>query len=86
VVLASGNEYDVRADSDADALLIACMVLSISMTEDGNDGQNTVTIDIGNIGPEARPFDEPGNRANRKNDTAGNLSGGAGVQSIMRLA
>lgn len=58
VVFASGNEYDVRADSDADALLIACMVLSISMTEDGDDGQNTVIIDIGNIGPEARPFDE----------------------------
>ncbi len=40
-------------------MLIACMVLSISMAED-NDGQDTATIDMGNIGPEARPYDESG--------------------------
>lgn len=58
VVLGSGNQYTVRADSDADALLIICMVLSISMAEDTGDDRNTVTVDFGNIGSEARPFDE----------------------------
>lgn len=57
-VLGKGNEYEIRMDADADALLIACMVLSISLAEDNGDDRSTATIDLGNLGPEARPFDE----------------------------
>jgi uncharacterized protein YxjI len=51
-----GNEYAIRMDSDADLKLILCMVLALGMSED-NDDQQTVNIDIGNLGPEGRPFD-----------------------------
>jgi len=53
----SGNEYDIRMDSDADLLVVLCIVLTIN-TEDYDDHQDTVTIDFGHIGPEARAFDE----------------------------
>lgn len=56
-ILGKGNEYDIRMSAGIDPLLIACMVLSISMAED-NDGQDTATIDFGNLGPEAQPYDE----------------------------
>jgi uncharacterized protein YxjI len=52
-----GNEYAIRMDSDADLKLILCMVLALGMSEDSDD-QQTVNFDIGNIGPEARTFDE----------------------------
>jgi uncharacterized protein YxjI len=52
-----GNEYAIRMDSDADLNLILCMVLALGMSED-NDDHQTVSIDFGNIGPEARPFDD----------------------------
>lgn len=57
IVYGKGNQYAVLMDSDADPLLVACMVLSISMAEDNSEDQNTVTFNVGNLGPEARPFD-----------------------------
>ena len=56
VAWGNGNEYHVRMDSDADVIVIVCIVLTINSGDDQND--ETVTIDFGNIGPEARPFDE----------------------------
>jgi len=56
VVWGNGNEYQIQMDSDADLIVILCIVLTINSGDDQND--ETVTIDFGNIGPEARPFDE----------------------------
>ena len=57
VVFAQGNRYEIRIDSDADLVLILCMILTVSLSEDNNN-DSTVTFDLGNIGPEARPFSE----------------------------
>jgi uncharacterized protein YxjI len=57
VVLGSGNNYEIRMDSDADALLIACMVITINSAE-FDDDKESVSIDFGNIGPQGRRFDE----------------------------
>jgi len=56
VALGNGNEYEIRMDSDADVIVILCIVLTMNSADDSN--KETVTIDFGNIGPEARPFDE----------------------------
>jgi len=57
VVTGKGNQYALRMDSDADLAVVLCMVLAISSSEN-DDHQATATIDLGNIGPEDRPFDE----------------------------
>lgn len=58
VVFAGGNEYDVRVDSDANLMLILCMVLTINTEDYDDDKQDMISVDLGNFGPEARPFDE----------------------------
>jgi uncharacterized protein YxjI len=57
MVIGSGNEYQVRMNSDADVLLIVCMVIAINSIEFNDDSQ-TVNFDFGNIGPQGRVFDE----------------------------
>jgi uncharacterized protein YxjI len=57
VSIGSGNRYDVRMDSDADLVLVLCMVLALSVAEDNTD-QQTVNFDFGNIGPQGRTLDE----------------------------
>jgi len=57
VVIGSGNEYEIQMDSDADAVLVACMVVTINSIE-FNDDDNSVNVDFGNVGPQGRPFDE----------------------------
>lgn len=57
IALGSGNEYDIQMDSDADLMVVVCMVLTIN-SEDYDDKQGTFTIDFGHIGPEARPLDQ----------------------------
>jgi uncharacterized protein YxjI len=57
VVLGSGNNYEIHMDSDADALLIICMVITIN-SADFDDDKETVSIDFGNIGPQGRKFDD----------------------------
>lgn len=56
-VWGSGNRYDIRLNSEADLPLVLCMILTINSIENytGNSG---ATIDLGNIGPQARPYDE----------------------------
>ncbi len=57
VVVGKGNEYDIQVNYDANVLVVICMVLSVNTSE--NDDQSaSVKIDLGNIGPEERPFDE----------------------------
>jgi uncharacterized protein YxjI len=58
LVVGNGNQYDIRMNSDADVAVIACMVIAVN-TADGDDrNQETVTFNLGNIGPQERPFDE----------------------------
>jgi hypothetical protein len=57
VVWGNGNRYDVRMNSDADLLLVVCMVLTINSIEQYS-GQSGATVDLGNLGPEGRPYDE----------------------------
>jgi uncharacterized protein YxjI len=57
MVLGSGNQYQVRMNSNADVLLIVCMVIAINSIE-FNDDSETVNFDFGNIGPQGRAFDE----------------------------
>lgn len=58
VVVGKGNQYEISLNDDADAIVIICMVLSINSSEDDDDDSAGVTIDIGSVGPEDRPFDE----------------------------
>jgi hypothetical protein len=58
VVIGSGNRYDIRMNGDADVSVVVSMILALN-TSDGDDkNQNTVTFDLGNVGPEDRKFDE----------------------------
>jgi uncharacterized protein YxjI len=51
----NGDNYKIIADKDCDHELIISFCLIIDNTQ-SNDG-NTLTIDIGNIGPQAKKFD-----------------------------
>jgi uncharacterized protein YxjI len=55
VVFAKGNNYRIRADHDADAMVLVCMMISLAPHDNDNQGIN---LDLGNLGPEERPFDE----------------------------
>ena len=58
LVVGDGNQYSIRMNSDADAAVIACMVIAVNTADGDDDNRNTVTVDFGNIGPEERPVDE----------------------------
>jgi len=57
ITIGKGNEYDLRMNSNADVLVVICLTLTLNTSENDDDNA-TVTIDLGNIGPEDRPFDE----------------------------
>jgi uncharacterized protein YxjI len=57
IVLGKGNQYEISLNDDADLIVILCMVLAINTSED-DDNDTSVTIDLGSIGPEEKPFDE----------------------------
>ncbi len=57
IVVGKGNQYEISLNDNADVIVIVCMVLAIN-TAENDDDDTTVTIDIGSIGPEERPFDE----------------------------
>lgn len=57
IVIGSGNQYDISISAGVNFLVVICMVLALN-TDDSDSDQNTVTIDMGNLGPEERPFDE----------------------------
>jgi uncharacterized protein YxjI len=57
VVLCDGNKYDIRIDADADLVVVLCMTLAINSAEK-DSSKEAVSVDFGNVGAEARPFDE----------------------------
>lgn len=57
VVFGKGNNYEISLNDDADVIVIICMVLAINSSENDDD-DSSVTIDLGSIGPEEKPFDE----------------------------
>jgi uncharacterized protein YxjI len=57
VTIGKGNRYDIQMDADADLVVLLCLVLTVNTAENA-DNKATVTVDLGNIGPEDRPFDE----------------------------
>ena len=52
-----GDIYRIEANDDCEPLLIICLALTVDTTESENKNGNTLTLDFGNIGPEAFPFD-----------------------------
>ncbi|HYA95590.1 MAG TPA: hypothetical protein VEC95_04890 [Terriglobales bacterium] len=57
VKIGKGNRYDIEVDTDADLVVVLCLVLTVN-TAENDDNRATITVDFGNIGPEDRPFDE----------------------------
>lgn len=57
LTVGQGNQYEIVLNSNANALVIVCMVLALN-TSDGNDGNGTITYDFGHMGPEEQPYDE----------------------------
>jgi len=58
LVFGKGNKYEIRMDSDADLIVILCIVLTMNSSEESSDNDASVTIDLGSLGPEDRPFDD----------------------------
>ena len=53
----NGDNYKIIADNDSDyELIIAFCLINDNKTENNNN-ENAVTFDLGNIGPEAKKFD-----------------------------
>jgi uncharacterized protein YxjI len=57
VVYGKGERYDIRMDSDADAIVVLCIVLTINTAQQNDKKDAGVTIDFGNIGPQERAYD-----------------------------
>jgi uncharacterized protein YxjI len=57
IKIGKGDRYELRANSDANITVIICLVLTVDVTENEGD-QESVTVDLGRIGPEERKFDE----------------------------
>ncbi|HEY5329209.1 MAG TPA: hypothetical protein VFC39_18785 [Acidobacteriaceae bacterium] len=57
-VIGNGNEYDIRMNSDADVVVICCMVLALNTGTGDEAGNSSATYHFGSIGPEDRRFDE----------------------------
>jgi hypothetical protein len=51
------HEYRIQADSDANSLIPICMMLTISVDDDNDRQQSTVSIDFGSIGPHEKAYD-----------------------------
>jgi hypothetical protein len=58
LVIGTGNKFSIQMNSDADLLLITCMVLAVNTTRSKNEKQGGVNIDMGNLGMQGRPCDE----------------------------
>jgi uncharacterized protein YxjI len=57
VIIGKGNRYDIVTNTNANLIIIVCMMLAIN-TSDNDDRKEGVTYDFGSIGPEEKPFDE----------------------------
>lgn len=56
--LVSGDKYIILADRDADVELLIAFCLVLDNNESANIDGNIMTIDFGNLGMQARKFDE----------------------------
>jgi uncharacterized protein YxjI len=57
VKIGNGDRYEILMNDDANLVVVICLALIVDASE--NEGHSaSVTIDIGNIGPEDRPFDK----------------------------
>ncbi len=57
VVFGKGERYDIRMDSDADATVVLCIVLTINTAQANDKKDAGVTIDFGNLGPQESTWD-----------------------------
>ena len=57
VTIGGGHRYEIRMNRDANVVVVICMALTVD-TSENEDDHDTVSIDFGNVGPEARRFDE----------------------------
>ena len=51
-----GDNYRIITDDDANIELLICFCLIIDNSDSKNNDGNTVTFDLGNIGPQAKKF------------------------------
>ena len=58
VKLGRTDRYEIQMNGDANLVLVICMALVIDCGEIEDDSAGTVTIDMGSLGPEERPFDK----------------------------
>ena len=56
IAIGSGNEYQVRINSDADPLIVTAMVLAFNSSKE-DDKKGALTVDVGYMGLEAKSFD-----------------------------
>jgi uncharacterized protein YxjI len=57
VSIGGGELYEIRANEDANVIIVLCLALTVDMDENSDD-DSTVMVDCGRIGPEDHPFDE----------------------------
>jgi hypothetical protein len=57
VKIGGTDRYEIRMNDDANFVAIICMALVIDCGELEDETAGTVTIDLGSLGPEERPFD-----------------------------
>jgi len=55
--IGKGDQYEIRMNDDANFVIIVCLALTVDSSE-YDDDTASFTVDVGNIGPEDRPFDE----------------------------
>ncbi len=56
IVILNGDRYEIRVNGDEDALLVICIAIIIDALEGAHS--ETVTVELGNVRPEAKQFDE----------------------------
>jgi hypothetical protein len=57
VKIGGTDRYEIRMNDDANLVLMICMALVIDCGELEDETAGTLTIDLGSLGPEVRPFD-----------------------------
>lgn len=58
ITIGKGHKYDIQMNADANLLVIISMILALNTAEDDSGSHTTVEVDLGNIGPQERAFDE----------------------------
>jgi len=56
IKIGNGDVYTIEADDGQDVLILLCLALTVDSSENEDNDGSTATIDLGNFGPEERPF------------------------------